>query len=105
MDFCSEKSPNSINMLFFIIRMRASAYNVSSLSLSGYTNVPVLAHEEVFKGLFEGCIAQSVTSWVYCAVHVAEPIAYVPHCFRDASLTKCVYEDHDIVRRPCDDEC
>lgn len=60
----------------------------SFLSSSG-ADVLILAHEQVFEGLFEGGVTECIASGVNGAVDVAEPVANGPDCVWNARLAEC----------------
>lgn len=71
-------------------------------SLSEYTNVFVLAQQQLLEGVLESGIAQGVAGGVNRAVDITEPVTHNPHGVRDTTLTEGVDQHHDIVRGPRD---
>lgn len=65
---------------------------------------PPLAEQEHAEGLLEGFVTEGVAHGVDGAVDVAQPVAQVPQRRRDALGAEGGDEDHDVVRRPCQDE-
>ncbi len=55
---------------------------------SSGADVLILAHEQVFEGLFEGGVTECIASGVDGAVDVAEPVANGPDCVWNARLAE-----------------
>lgn len=63
-----------------------------------------LTQQDGSEGGAEGLVAERVTHGVDGAVDVAQPVSQSPQRLRDALVTERVHQDHDVVRRPGDDE-